>query len=303
MSNYNVKRANAKSIINRVMSNANGINTSKIKARANSDVYGENGHKVSTKTHSIKETQNLRTVTTQYIGFVKENYPGRVAANIHTESAMSFLSFKAETVGSGTLNTYTSLMNKVSDNLNKDKIGSLSREIIKDIKTELKKQYSFKKNHINRAYKDVEAIQAEMKHTTMNISSDLQIKAGLRVDDAINSSKWTINSDNSLTIKGSKGGIEYTTRSLSNEFIQKVANAKEMNYKANYTEYRETIKEAIEATGQDYNGSHGLRYNFAQERQDELMKSGRTRLEADAQTSLELGHSRISITAHYTTFK
>jgi len=299
---FNAQRASANAIINRVMSNANGVNQSKTEARNNSNQIGENGHKVSDKAHSIKEVQNLRTVTTQYINFVKENYAGKVANNINADSAKAFLQAKAEEVKGSTLNTYVSTMNKMADNLNKDGIGTLNRENIQSIKQELKEGYSLSKEHINRAYDNTQAIQEQMRNTTMSLSADLQIEAGLRANDAINSDKWQINPDNTLTINGSKGGITYTTAPLSDELIQKVQEAKEMGYKANYSEYREAIIEAVQSTGQEYKGTHGLRYSFAQNRLEELKERGYTETEAKGQVSLELGHSRLDITDHYTKF-
>jgi len=284
------------------MSNANGINQSKVEARNSSNQIGENGHKVSDKAHSIKEVQNLRSVTTQYINFVKENYAGKVAGNINADSAKAFLEAKATEVKGSTLNTYTSLMQKVSDNLNKDGIGNLNRQDIQSIKQELKEDYSLSKEHINRAYENAQAIQNEMRNTTMSLSADLQAEAGLRANDAINSDKWQINSDNTLTINDSKGGITYTTSPLSPELIERVAEAKEMGYRANYNEYREALKEAVQSTGQNYTGTHGLRYSFAQERLEELKQNGYTEAEAKGQVSLEMGHSRLDITNHYTSF-
>jgi len=301
---FNAKRASANAIINRVMSNANGINQSKVEARNSSNQIGENGHKVSDKAHSIKEVQNLRSVTTQYINFVKENYAGKVAGNINAESAKAFLEAKAIEVKGSTLNTYTSLMQKVSDNLNKDGIGNLNRQDIRSIKQELKEDYSLSKEHINRAYDNTQAIQEQMRQTTMSLSADLQIEAGLRASDAINSDKWQINQDNTLTINDSKGGITYTTAPISNELIQRVQEAKEIGYRANYSEYREALKEAVQSTGQNYTGTHGLRYSFAQDRMEKLLGTGLyTRNEIKGQVSLEMGHSRLDITDHYTSFQ
>ena len=299
---FNSSRASANSIINRVMSNANGIGQSKSQSRNSSNIRGENGHKVSDKAHSIKEVQNLRSITTQYINYVKENYEGKVAGNINTDSAKSFLEEKSQEVSGGTLNTYISTLNKVADNLNKDHIGNLSREAIKDIKDDIKEHTGLQTEHINRAYDNPEAIKEQMQHSTMSISAELQHEAGLRASDSIDSSKWTINNDNTLTIQGSKGGLTYMTAPLSNKLIQKTTEAKEMNYKANYTEYKEDLKEAVEETGQNWNGTHGLRYSFAQERVEELKNQGYTKDQANGQTSLEMGHSRLDITDHYTTF-
>ncbi|UCN01155.1 hypothetical protein LCX93_04375 [Sulfurimonas sp. SWIR-19] len=284
------------------MSNANGIGQSKAETRNNSNIRGENGHAVSDKAHSIKEVQNLRSVATQYINYVKENYSGKVAGNINKESAKAFLKAKALEVKGSTLNTYTSLMQKVSENLNKDHIGTLNRQDIQNIKQELKNDYTLSKEHINRAYDNTQAIQEQMRHTSMSLSTDLQVEAGLRANDAINSDKWHINEDNTLTISDSKGGITYTTAPISPELLNRVEEAKEMGYKVNYTEYREALKEAVQNTGQEYNGTHGLRYSFAQDRLDELRQNGYTENEAKGQVSLEMGHSRLDITDHYTSF-
>ena len=300
---FNSSRASANSIINRVMSNAIGIGQSKSEARNSSNLTSSNGHKVSDKAHSIKEVQNLRSVTTQYINHIKENYEGKVAGNINADSAKSFLEAKAQEVSGGTLNTYSSLMNKVAANLNKDSIGNLNCSDIQNIKSELKEHTELKNEHTNRAYDNPEAIKTEMQNTTMSLSADLQHEAGLRASDSLDSGKWTLNADNTLTIEDSKGGITYNTAPLSAELSERVAEAQEMGYKANYTEYREALREAVENTNQEYNGTHGLRYNFAQERIEDLKAQGSSEEEAKGQTSLELGHSRLDITDHYTSFQ
>jgi hypothetical protein len=298
---FNVNRASPNSIINRVMSNANGIGISKSEQRNISNIVGENGHKVSDLAHSVKSVQNLRSVTVQYIDHVKNNFDGKVAGNINAESAKSFLEAKALTVNGGTLNTYVSGMNKLSDNLNKDNIGSLSRSDIRDIKNELKESHDLNSKHINRAYENPESIKYEMENSPLSLSADLQHEAGMRVGDSLDSSKWTINQDNSIYVEKSKNGVNYTTKELSQETINKVENAINANYKGNYTEYKNDLKEAVERSGQvwEKHGSHGLRYGFAQERYEDLKAEGSSNDEAKSQTSLEMGHSRISITDHY----
>ncbi len=298
---FNAMRASANSIINRVMSNANGIGESKREARAKSQIKGENGHKVSDKAHSIKEVQNLRSTTTQYINYIKENCTGKLSLNINAQSAKSFIISKLED-GSwkgSSANTNISNLNKIVDNLNKDNIGLLTRSDIKKIKTEIKQDYNLSKVHINRAYMNPNIIVEAMKYTIMAISATLQHEAGLRSDDAINSNKWTINKDNTITISGSKGGIHYTTKPLKTETIQRAIEAKKMSYKANYSEYREALKNAVEQTNQRWSGTHGLRYNFTQERIEELKNHDYADDEAKGQTSLEMGHSRLDIVYNY----
>ena len=103
------------------MQSATAIGESKTKARNESStaVKSQSGHMISLKCHSIKSVQNLRSVTTQYIHFVKENYGNRVVQHIHKESIQSFLDKKSLEVSGGSLNTYISTTAKMVDNLNK----------------------------------------------------------------------------------------------------------------------------------------------------------------------------------------
>jgi len=63
--------------------------------------------------------------------------------------------------------------------------------------------------------------------------------------------------------------------------------------------YRKDLQRAANLTGQKYHGSHGLRWNFAQERFHNLMENGYTYEQALAQVSKERGHERADITKHY----
>jgi hypothetical protein len=287
------KRASAGAVLKALMSNANGIGTSKTESRNNSRVVGQNGHNISTKAHSISAIQNLRTVATQYINYVNENYEGRVLQNITPETVRDFIDYKMESLADSSINTYISELGKIADNLQELGYNGISRKEIVSYREDL----GLERTHENRAYDQAEQIVENMlENTPYGLSAELQLEAGLRVDDALNSQKWSINEDNTLTISGSKGGIEYQTAPLSDNLIEKVKEAIEQEYKGNYTEYRETLKEN---TAENWNGTHGLRYNFAQNRMGELQEQGLNYHEALAQTSLELGHSREEITLHY----
>jgi hypothetical protein len=63
--------------------------------------------------------------------------------------------------------------------------------------------------------------------------------------------------------------------------------------------YRESLKKAAAESGQAYHGSHGLRWNYAQERYAGLLASGLNDLQAMREVSHEMGHNRIDITLHY----
>jgi hypothetical protein len=292
------KRASSNSVIKAIMSNANGIGQSKSESRSTSGLKGQNGHDISSKAHSISSVQNLRTATTQYVNFVKEEYGGRVLENINNETIKDFIDKKADEISGGSLNTYISELSKMSDNLNQLGFTETSRDEITAYRDDLKASgIDLHSEHVNRAYEAPEMIvEAMYDNSPYGLSAELQLEAGLRADDCINSDKWTLNEDNTLTIEGSKGGIDYTTTELSPDLAEKVAEAIENGYSVPYDDYRETLKvNCLE----EWHGTHGLRYNFAEDRYNELIEQGLTDSEALAETSLEMGHSREEITEHY----
>ncbi len=70
--------------------------------------------------------------------------------------------------------------------------------------------------------------------------------------------------------------------------------------------YRLALRAACEKVGEPYRnkqgesrGSHGLRWNYVQNRYLEIQRAGRSLPEAMACTSQEVGHNRADITKHY----
>jgi len=287
-------RASAIAVINQVMSKANGIGESKSRAKSQSERLGQNGQAVSTKAHSIKSLQNLRSITTQYVNFIKENHGNRVVNHINNETIKDFINHKLDQGNSqGSINTYISTLAKMSDNLNKCGVNTTSRREIAEYRNDLKANgHDLKKNHTNRAYTNTQAIINAMSNSSpYSLSTQLQVEIGLRADDAINAAKWILNSNQTLSIEGSKNGLNYTTSILSDETVQRVREAIHNGYSVNYSEYRETLKEAVEYTGEEWKGTHGLRYNYAKE----ALLNGASR----AEISLNMGHSRSEITEYY----
>lgn len=295
-------RSSAEYIKSEIMKNADGIKQSKTQSRSQSEVKGQNGHALSTKAHSISSTQALRSTTNQYINFVKENYAGKIAGNINNETALAFLNSKRESITGGSLNTMISTIAKMADNLNALGINAINRKDITDHRKQLKATgTNLQSKHINRAYRCPNEIVSNMNiNTPYSLSCILQAECGLRAGDCINSKKWTINQDNSLHVKGSKGGINYNTKPMSEDLADRVREAIKEGYKIGYNEYLEAFKENI--GNNKYHGTHGLRFNFCQERVEELKSEGYTESEALSQTSLEMGHSREEISNWYRIF-
>ena len=68
----------------------------------------------------------------------------------------------------------------------------------------------------------------------------------------------------------------------------------ESGYRVNYGVYREALKESVLIVGEQWknNGSHGLRYNFAQK----TLSNNRA---SKAELSLAMSHSRIGVLDRY----
>lgn len=293
-------RCSVKYAVSRVMNALDGIGESKRQARASSEIAGQNGQKVSEKVHSIKSMQNARTVATQYAEYVKANY-GKIYPNLSSQTMRDFLQSKLDQVSGPTMNTYISTAAKIADAFRRLGVKNIDRNDILALRNELKNSdIDLSKHRTDRSYTaaELEKMREYMQDTPYLLSFDLQRQAGMRIDDATDSKKWSIDrSTNTITIRGSKNGLTYTTRDLPSRLIDRAAVAKQIGYKANKTIYGDKLREAGA-----YKGSHGLRYTFAQERVAQLQEKGYSLLEALSQTSLDMGHSREEITKHYTEF-
>ena len=287
------KRASANAVINKIMSQSKGIGESKTEAKSRSGVVAQNGQTISTKVHSLKSTDNMRSITTQYVNFVKENYGNRVVSHLNNETMKEFIDHKLETVSQGTANTYISVLAKVSDNLNQLGINTTSRNEITSYRSELREHgNSLQKNHINRCNENPQVIVRAMEENTpYGLSARLQYEVGLRADDTLNFSKLRLNEENSLYVQQSKNGLNYTTVPLSDETAQRVAEAISNQISVNYGAYRESLKEAVESTGQEWKGTHSLRYDAINKQYSDGLSL--------SEIALNSGHSREEISLHY----
>jgi len=291
-------RASVNAVVNRVMSNANGIGESKTEAKANSDIKGLNGQDISIKNHSVSSAKALRSVANQMLNHIKENNPGRVLSNVNPETVKDFINSKiAEGIKENTLNQLITTISKVSDNLNSLGINTVSRAEIGAYRNDLKEAgHTLKGDTIVRCNQDPQAITRAMNESTpYGLSSDLSLQAGMRAGDSTDSSKWTLNNDNTIKIEGSKGGKSYTTTAVSQATADRVAQAIENGYKVSYSEYRENLKEVVLSTGQEWQGTHSLRFDHINEKHTQNLANNMTESESKAELSIQNGHGREEI--------
>jgi integrase len=272
-------RASINYQINGILKKHNGIGQSKLQSRNSSGLKAENGHNVSDKFHSYKSLDNVRSHLKSLSSYFRENYGIKDISKINAEVVKEWIESKNLTYRSAS--NYLSELNKLSDHFN------FKREEIKELRTEFKT--TLQKNILeSRAYKNLDKI--ELQNEKAQIAFEIQRDYGLRVSEAthINIEKQL---DGNILHYQQKGGM-WSQKEISQELADRIRkNAVEGKYSIPVRTYSRHLEKQIEATGQKYNGTHGVRHSYAQN----LLEKGYSK----AEVSKEMGHVREEITNVY----
>jgi integrase len=265
--------------VSKIIKAHNGIGQSKLQSRNESGLKAENGHKVSDKFHSYKSLDNVRNDLINLGNYAKSEFGIKDMSKIDTEVVKSWIQDKNITYN--TASNYLSELNKVSEHF------SFDRNDIKEIRAELKQE--LKNNELeSRAYKNLDKI--ELQNEKAQIAFEIQRDYGLRVKEATHINLKNLSDNNVLTYK-QKGGME-SQKEISKELADKIRqHAQDGKFSIPYTTYRDNLKNAIEKSGQTWNGTHGIRHSYAQS----LLEQGYSK----AEVSQMMGHVREEITNTY----
>lgn len=302
-------RGSINSQIGYIWKQIDGIGESKAQTREQSNLKSIDGTRpVSDKVHSYEYKDEIFKTGRQLGEFAREQgikdfekIDGRVVE--------AFIEQKiADGVSRSTLENYISHLAKIEIGLERiaqehgKEYQAFTREDLSGVR-ELVQDIA-KNEHINRAYENANAIISNLEGKEY-IAGKLQLEYGLRVSEATHIKENQLQG-NTLTFQG-KGGFEQT-KELSPELANSIReNMQGGVFKVDQNSYRESLKEAARIEGENYTGSHGLRYNFAQETYVERFESNLAKgmgydeahSEALKHTSEELGHHREEITNHY----
>lgn len=150
-----------------------------------------------------------------------------------------------------------------------------------------------------RAYDNPAGITEFVSSPSHQLAAQMQYESGSRVNEIALIRPEQLRDDFRLEVQGKGGKIlqprlnESIYRALENHL------AKNGEFRIDKEAYREDLRNAAELTGQGYNGSHGLRWNYAQRRIAELRQEGVGYYESLGIVSKEMGHERPDITEHY----
>ena len=156
------------------------------------------------------------------------------------------------------------------------------------------------KTEQSRGYEDPRELINRIETDAHKIASQIQLEGGARISEAGFIKSEQLAGKGKIHLDNTKGGLERDIK-VSLETYQKLGKYISENgkFEINHDAYRGDICDAAKASGQNYNGSHGLRWNFAQERMEKLQENGRGYTEALKEVSEEMGHHRVDITEHY----
>jgi integrase len=159
-------------------------------------------------------------------------------------------------------------------------------------------QHELARFDASRAYERPGELVESISDPNHRLAGQIQREVGIRVNEVAQIRVEQL-ADGKLTVQGKGGKI--THRELSPKTMEKLKDhiSKNGQFKIDKNSYRNSIKQASEKTAQEYQGSHGLRWNYAQDRLAELNKQGESYYSSLSKISKEMGHERPDITEHY----
>lgn len=281
-----------------------GIGISKKESRANSNYFGQNGHLVSDKVHSYNSKDEFINRAIELATYAKKIFGIKDMQAITNKVIESYIQEKInDDLVYESISTYISQLEKIQIALAKMKINKPEHKYLFDREglitvREMAKDQAVRSTHENRAFERPDYLRSEIKED-YKVSFDLQRNFGLRVNEAtyIKTSQLQ---NNILTIQGKGGYLREID--LPKELLDRLSNQLLINdgkIEIPYSSYKDNMEVAAKKTKQNYEGTHGLRYNYVQERYQIKLREGKTHQNALKEISHEIGHNRPEITEHY----
>jgi len=258
-----------------------------------------------TGVYSYNTKEQYINTSIELLRYAKENFNIKDAARLNNEIVNSFLESKiASGVVKATFDKYASAVEKFIVALNKFQQEHNLPTISIDIsQTREQAKEMLERTTQSRAYSDPQKLIENIKDNIFRTIAEAQLSGGFRLSELNHMSLANFKGNNIFEVIKGKGGLNREIQ-LPNDVYNKLLElAKQPNtnngkYGFNMNEYRNELRLAAQASNQAYTGSHGLRWNAAQNKYLEYsQKFGEVR--ALQLVSNFLGHSRSDITKHY----
>ena len=302
--------------VQQVFHTVNEIGSSKHDAKAEARAEGAaTWHQVGKElgVYSFSTADAYRDVWRACLDHAKETVGVRDIEKLSGEAVRAFLVSKVDQgVAHATFGQYAAALEKLEVALNRyaeqhgtGRLYAFSGEIqgARDVAVNLERFEG------SRAYADPDRLVAAVEREPHNLAAALQREGGARISEINHVTKEQLQGlredPRTGELKGwveveGKGGKEREIGVSPATYARlEAAVGGGQRFEFDKDAYRAGLKAAAAKTGQEYEGSHGLRWSWAQERHAELQETGMTYEQSLTQVSQDMGHERGDITEHY----
>jgi len=259
----------------------------------------------ATGVYSYNTREQYANVGIELLQYAKEQFNIKDAARLTNEAVNSFLQTKiASGVARSTFDKYAAAIEKFVVGLNKFQEQHNLPTISIDIsQTREQAKEMLERSIQSRAYENPQALINNIKNDVFKTIAQAQLNGGFRISELNHMSLANFKGDNTYEVLQGKGGLNREVelpQDVYNKLLELTSkpNLPNGKYGFDMNQYRNELKLAAQASNQNYCGSHGLRWNYAQSKYMEYSnRYGEVR--ALQMVSNLLGHSRSDITKHY----
>jgi len=249
--------------------------------------------------YSYSSADSYRDVAKEAFAFAKENFGVKDITRLESQHINAFLESKVEAnVKYSTFQKYAAACEKLEVALNR----FTGKEYNFDL-TEVRElaQQILQKTDAHRAYENPQKVINAVSNQTFKVIAQAQLESGARVSELNHLKLSQFKENGSIEVQGKGGKIRDLELSEKTYNDLKAIVLKSENQKLTFSTdaYRNELKAACEKVNEAYQGTHGLRWNYAQSMFAQLQQQGKTYEESLSIVSERLGHERSDITEHY----
>ena len=292
---------------------------SRLKASAQSTSRHNIGK--NTGVYSFKTAHDYKAIACQAFKFARTEHGVKSITHLRGDHIQSFLESK---ISSGSINlttyrTYAAALQKFEQALNRYAEESQSGDVYQfseSIKNTQEDAGAILKTggEATRAYQNPKALIEKIETPDFRLAAMIQYEGGNRVREVGHIREHQLGGIETRIDRGEVGRIDLTRGNTKGGKERSVYVSKDTYWalKAridgdekkefrvlDQDRYREALKKAASDSDQKYTGSHGLRWNYAQESMDRYQRMGASYEQALAKVSEDMGHVRPDITEHY----
>ena len=267
---------------------------------------------------SFKTMQSYKKVWDNFFNYLKEHFKVKNFELITSEHVKSYIEYKIEYYPSKQyLEKIISALGKLEIALNRYSKDKYDNPITYDFKIRqelLNNARDLKlvaNNYHNRVYINPTLVIRNLKDINHQIAASIQLEGGARsegvtlikeeqlkgykIDDITKQTVGIVETKE----KGGKVGDVLVSSQTYKKLEGYFTSNDTLTFKIKYQDYLDDIRNACEKLNIIYQGSHGFRWTFAQNRVRIYQKHNYTYEQALQGVSWEMKHFRASITEHY----